>query len=99
MGRSEIESIEGFDPSLARAIVHIQLSHHGTHENGSPVLPATREATLVHAIDNLGGKLGSFARLQKGLADGESWSAFDRALAGAAYFAQDPSERELPAAA
>jgi 3'-5' exoribonuclease len=37
-------------------------------------------------IDNLGGKLGSFDRLEKGLQDGESWSGFDHALASAAYF-------------
>jgi 3'-5' exoribonuclease len=97
--RRRIEQIEGFPWELARSLLHIQLSHHGTYENGSPVLPSTREATIVHAIDNLGGKLGSFDRLQKGLADGESWSAFDRALAGAAYFARDPVEQELPAAA
>jgi 3'-5' exoribonuclease len=96
--RRKIEQIEGFPWELARSLLHIQLSHHGTHENGSPVLPATREATIVHAVDNLGGKLGSFDRLQKGLADGESWSAFDRALEGAAYFPGAP-ERELPAAA
>jgi 3'-5' exoribonuclease len=97
--RRKIEQIGGFPWELARSLLHIQLSHHGTYENGSPVLPATREATIVHAVDNLGGKLGSFDRLQKGLADGESWSAFDRALDGAAYFAPDPSERKLPAAA
>ena len=56
--RREVERIEGFDPDLAQAIFHIVLSHHGSLENGSPVLPATREATLVHVIDNLGGKLG-----------------------------------------
>jgi 3'-5' exoribonuclease len=97
--RRKIEQIEGFPWELARSLLHIQLSHHGTYENGSPVLPATREATIVHAIDNLGGKLGSFDRLQKGLADGEAWSPFDRALAGAAYFAGGATERELPAAA
>jgi 3'-5' exoribonuclease len=97
--RRQLERIDGFPWELARALLHIQLSHHGTHENGSPVLPATREATIVHAIDNLGGKLGSFDRLQKGLADGEAWSAFDRALDGAAYFARNAAERELPAAA
>jgi 3'-5' exoribonuclease len=97
--RRKIEQIEGFPWELARSLLHIQLSHHGTHENGSPVLPATREATIVHAIDNLGGKLGSFDRLQKGLTDGEAWSGFDRALAGAAYFAPAAPERELPAAA
>jgi 3'-5' exoribonuclease len=51
------------------------------------VLPATREATLVHMIDNLGGRLGSFDRLEKELRDGEHWSGFDRALGGGAYFA------------
>jgi 3'-5' exoribonuclease len=86
MVRTEIESIDGFDPTLARAIVHIVLSHHGTHENGSPVLPATREATLVHMIDNLGGKLGSFDRIERGLPDGEAWSGFDRGIDSAAYF-------------
>jgi 3'-5' exoribonuclease len=84
--RREIEAIEGFDPDLAQAILHIILSHHGQLEHGSPVVPATREATLVHAIDNLGGKLGSFDRLERELADGESWSRFDRGIDGSAFF-------------
>jgi 3'-5' exoribonuclease len=37
-------------------------------------------------IDNLGGRLGSFDRLEKELRDGERWSGFDRALGGGAYF-------------
>jgi 3'-5' exoribonuclease len=84
--RREIERIDGFDPGLAQAIFHIVLSHHGALENGSPVIPATREATLVHMIDNLGGKLGSFDRIERGLADGEAWSRFDRGIDSAAYF-------------
>ena len=36
----------------------------------------------MHVIDNLGGKLGSFDRLEKGLQDGETWSRYDRALDG-----------------
>ena len=84
--RREIERVDGFDPDLAQAVFHIILSHHGTLENGSPVTPATREATLVHAIDNLGGKLGSFDRIERGLPDGETWSRFDRGIDSAAYF-------------
>jgi 3'-5' exoribonuclease len=84
--RREIEDIDGFPPNLAKALLHIILSHHGSHEHGSPVLPATREATLVHMVDNLGGRLGSFDRLEKELRDGERWSGFDRALGGGAYF-------------
>ena len=86
--RREIEEIRDFDPDLAQAILHIILSHHGSLEHGSPVVPCTREATLVHALDNLGGKLGSFDRLEKSLGDGERWSRFDRALDGSAYFAR-----------
>jgi 3'-5' exoribonuclease len=86
--RRQIEDIPGFDPGLAQAVLHIILSHHGSLEHGSPVVPATREAVLVHMIDNLGGRLGSFDRLERELRDGESWSGFDRALSGSAYFGQ-----------
>jgi 3'-5' exoribonuclease len=85
--RREIEQIPGFPPATAEALLHIILSHHGQLEHGSPVTPCTREATLVHFVDNLGGRLGSFDRLEKALADGERWSGFDRALSGSAYFA------------
>jgi len=88
MVRREIEEIEGFDPELAQAILHIILSHHGSLEHGSPVVPATREATLVHAIDNLGGKLGSFDRIERELPEGERWSKFDRGLGSGAYFSK-----------
>ena len=84
--RRQIEEIAGFDPGLAQAVLHIILSHHGSLEHGSPVVPCTREAVLVHMIDNLGGRLGSFDRLERQLPDGESWSRFDRAIDGSAYF-------------
>jgi 3'-5' exoribonuclease len=84
--RRLIDRIEGFDPRTAEAVLHIILSHHGSLEHGSPIVPCTREATLVHFCDNLGGRLGSFDRLEKELAAGERWSRFDRALGGGAYF-------------
>jgi 3'-5' exoribonuclease len=37
-------------------------------------------------IDNLGGRLGSFDRLQKELGSGQQWSSFDRAIGAGAYF-------------
>jgi 3'-5' exoribonuclease len=94
--RRAIESIDGFPAGTAQAVVHIILAHHGRLEHGSPVTPCTREATLVHMIDNLGGTLGSFDRIERTLADGESWSGFDRALSGSAYFGpreQDAEQR------
>ena len=90
--RRLIDDIEGFDPATAEAVLHIILSHHGSLEYGSPIVPCTREATLVHFCDNLGGRLGSFDRLEKELPSGERWSRFDRALGGGAYFAAPPVE-------
>jgi len=86
--RRIVEDIDGFPAELAQAVGHIILSHHGALEHGSPVVPCTREATLVHMIDNLGGRLGSFDRLEKELAPGRRWSAFDRAIDGSAFFAE-----------
>jgi 3'-5' exoribonuclease len=84
--RRAIEGLPGFPSELAAAVLHIILAHHGQLEHGSPVVPATREATLVHMIDNLGGRLGSFDRLEKALPEGSAWSGWDRVLSGSAYF-------------
>jgi 3'-5' exoribonuclease len=83
--RRTIEDIDGFPEELAWAVGHIILSHHGSLEHGSPVVPATREATLVHMIDNLGGRLGSFDRIEKELSPGARWSSFDRAIGAGAW--------------
>ena len=97
--RRAIEDLPGFDSGTAEAVLHIILSHHGQLEHGSPVVPCTREATLVHMIDNLGGRLGSFDRIEKSLGDGERWSGYDRALSGSAYFAARCSEADAGLAA
>jgi 3'-5' exoribonuclease len=96
--RRAIERLDGFPEEIAQAVLHIILSHHGSLEHGSPVVPCTREATLVHMIDNLGGRLGSFDRLEKELPAGAQWSAYDRALGGGAYFAVAGLEAERKAA-
>jgi 3'-5' exoribonuclease len=97
--RSEIDGLESFPPDLGQAVLHIILSHHGALEHGSPVVPCTREATLVHMIDNLGGRLGSFDRLEKELPDGTQWSGFDRAIGTGAFFAsRQPARADREAA-
>jgi 3'-5' exoribonuclease len=102
--RRLIEDIDGFPAELAQAVGHIILSHHGALEHGSPVVPCTREATLVHMIDNLGGRLGSFDRLEKELSPGRRWSPFDRAIGAGAFFRErsanaatgEPAQAEQP---
>jgi 3'-5' exoribonuclease len=52
------------DPPSDKArlhLIHLILSHHGTHEFGSPVLPKTPEAMALHHVDNIDAKLEMFA--------------------------------------
>ncbi len=85
--RRAIEDVPGFPEQTAASLLHIILSHHGCLEHGSPVVPATREATLVHMIDKLGAQFGSFDRVERALPAGAAWSEFDKALSGSAWFA------------
>jgi 3'-5' exoribonuclease len=94
--RREVERMERFPAEDAEALLHIVLSHHGKLEHGSPVVPCTREATLVHFVDNLGGNLGSFDRIEKTLAEGARWSSFDRGIAASAYFALREAGADTP---
>ena len=42
-------------------LLHLVASHHGTREFGSPVLPKTPEAMLLHFVDNIDAKMEMFA--------------------------------------
>jgi 3'-5' exoribonuclease len=54
----EAEKLEKkLDERTALAVGHILVSHHGSREFGSPVLPATPEAMIVSAADELDFKL------------------------------------------
>jgi 3'-5' exoribonuclease len=96
--RAEIERRADFPDDLRQALLHIILSHHGSLEHGSPVVPCTREATLVHMADNLGSKLGSFDRIERGLDAGTQWAGYDRAIGASAYFGLDGATPTLLAA-
>jgi 3'-5' exoribonuclease len=96
--RAEIERQPDFPDDLRQALLHIILSHHGSLEHGSPVVPCTREATLVHMADNLGSKLGSFDRIERGLDAGTQWAGYDRAIGASAYFGLDGAIPTLLAA-
>ena len=92
--REEVAQIDGFPPELSQALLHIILSHHGSLEHGSPVVPCTREATLVHMADNLGSKLGSFDRIERGLETGARWATYDNGIGAVAYLGVDGAEPE-----
>ncbi len=50
---------------------HMILSHHGKHEFGSPVLPSTREALLLHMIDDMDAKMTILDKALANIDEGE----------------------------
>jgi len=55
--RDKIRAIPDFPPALAVLVEHLILSHHGSHEFGSPSLPQTREAIALHFLDDVDSKM------------------------------------------
>ncbi len=52
----EQETGQPFPPALELSLKHLILAHHGQYAFGSPRLPATAEAFMVHYLDNLDAK-------------------------------------------
>lgn len=69
----------GLESDLAEHLEHLILSHHGTHEFGSPRLPATAEALVLHYADNIDAKLQQVSAALDGVEEG-GWSAFNPGL-------------------
>ena len=53
----ECLEIPGFPPVLESLLKHAILAHHGEYEFGSPKLPMTVEAFILHAADNMDAKI------------------------------------------
>jgi 3'-5' exoribonuclease len=91
----EAGRIPGFPEELKVQIQHIVLSHHGKLEFGSPVLPKTPEALLVHYLDDLDGKLeGMFRGIREEGGSG-NWTPFSRSLERMVYKVRWPKAVRL----
>jgi 3'-5' exoribonuclease len=58
--REKASRIEGFPPALEQHITHLVLAHHGHLEYGSPKVPMTLEALLVHLMDLMDSRVQSW---------------------------------------
>jgi len=88
--QSAISSIAGFPEELRRQLLHILLSHHGKLEFGSPVLPKTPEAILLHYLDDLDGKLESVFNSIKEDSGAGNWTQYDKSLERMIYKTRYP---------
>lgn len=83
---AEAKTGKPFPRDLKAVLQHIILSHHGTHEFGSPKLPAVPEAVLIHHLDNIDAKMNYMFRLiRSDLDDNSDWTQFNRSLSTKVY--------------
>lgn len=68
------EGIEGFPVEKKRLLEHLLLAHHGSREFGSPVLPATVEASILHHLDNLDAKINAFLLTAQKAPEDAQWT-------------------------
>lgn len=75
------DKIEGFPHQLRSLLQHNILAHHGEYEYGSPKLPRTLEAFILHCADDTDAKVKMF---ETALADSTNtgvWAGYNKILA------------------
>jgi 3'-5' exoribonuclease len=85
MVREAARSLEFPDPTLLVQLEHILLSHHGSLEFGSPVVPKTREALLVYFLDDLDAKLKMMTQHLESDAGDSEFTSYHRVLQRGLY--------------
>jgi 3'-5' exoribonuclease len=86
--------INNFPHSIKVHLKHICLAHHGEYAYGSPKIPQTSEAYLVHLIDFMDSKLATFENIKKNDSNVGKWSSFVKHLDRIVYKEELPTYTE-----
>lgn len=79
-----------FPLGLKNELLHLIASHHGQLDFGSPIVPKTQEAVLLHHIDNISSKVSSAYKItQESLASSEVFSQFVRSFGTSLYLSDN----------
>jgi 3'-5' exoribonuclease len=76
----KLADIPDFPEDLEVLLKHMIVSHHGSYEFGSPELPKTLEAILLHYIDEIDSKVNGIRDFIASENSGESWTSYHRLL-------------------
>jgi 3'-5' exoribonuclease len=86
--------IKDFPYQTKMHIKHILLSHHGEYAYGSPKIPQTSEAMLVHMIDLMDSKMHTFKTIKRTDSNTGHWSGFVKHLDRIVYKDELPFHSE-----
>lgn len=67
--------LSNFPDEMLRQLVHLIASHHGSLEWGSPVVPKTLEAVLLHQVDLLDSRVQGFFDHLRSDTGGDLWTS------------------------
>lgn len=85
-----------FPARLEWMLKHMILSHHGSLEFGSPVIPLFPEAFVLHVVDNLDAKMYIFKnKIQENAGDEEFFTNYDQFFAQQFFTYRYQAEDEL----
>ncbi len=94
--QESINKLKGFPPTLALALQHLMVSHHGEHEFGSPKRPKTLEAFALHYADDLDAKINHVSQLLEAEKENPSrWTPYQQVY-GRFLFKGSTDEKEDP---
>jgi 3'-5' exoribonuclease len=87
---ARLDAQPDFPVDLRRRLLHLILAHQGQKEQGSPVVPMTREAFILYYADELDSKLGAFDRIcEQEHEKGKRWSNYVNLLDRFFYFGDE----------
>lgn len=97
----EKQTGEPFPVELALRLKHMIVSHHGQMELGSPRVPMTTEAIVLHFLDNLDAKLASVRQIvAEDVNTDSNWTVYNSQLGRKIYKGSkgksDPAHRPAP---
>ncbi len=97
MVRKAARKVEGINEQRVDLLVHIILSHHGQYDYGSPVLPMTPEAILLHHLDDMDAKMNYMEGLREKLTEpGWGWTEYQRPLERFLYLHAQEDGQDMP---
>ena len=75
-----------FDKEKKMRLLHLILSHHGSQEHGSPVMPLTLEAQILSYIDDISSQVGIYSsHLRENIPDEEGFTPYNKYLGSILY--------------
>jgi 3'-5' exoribonuclease len=90
-----IDTIEDFPRELRLRVLHAILAHHGEKEKGSPVIPCTPEAIVLHYADNLDGSLRGWFDYVASEGNAETgWTSYSKMLDTSLFIGLEESQIE-----